>query len=168
MLNKVQLIGNLGKDPEVRTLDGGSKICQFTLATTEKGYTLQNGTQVPDRTEWHNIVMWKGLAEVAEKYLHKGDKIYVEGKIRTRSYEDNNKVKRYLTEIFADNMEMLVVKQQQPQQPAPQTYQQYQQYNQPQQFPPTSGADDLPFTPPYMGHRTKRILRVGRKRHQTY
>jgi single-strand DNA-binding protein len=146
MLNKVQLIGNLGKDPEVRTLDGGSKICQFTLATTEKGYTLQNGTQVPGRTEWHNIVMWKGLAEVAEKYLHKSDKIYVEGKIRTRSYEDNNKVKRYLTEIFADNMEMLVVKQQQP---APQTYQQYQQYNQPQQFPPTSGADDLPFTPPY-------------------
>jgi single-strand DNA-binding protein len=149
MLNKVQLIGNLGKDPEVRTLDGGSKVCQFTLATTEKGYTLQNGTQVPDRTEWHNIVMWKGLAEVAEKYLHKGDKIYVEGKIRTRSYEDNNKVKRYRTEIFADNMEMLVVKQQQPQQPAPQTYQQYQQYNQPQQFPPTSGADDLPFPPPY-------------------
>lgn len=132
MLNKVQLIGNLGKDPDVRTLDGGSKVCQFTLATTEKGYTLQNGTQVPDRTEWHNIVMWKGLAEVAEKYLHKGDKIYVEGKIRTRSYEDNNKVKRYLTEIFADNMEILVVKQQQP-----------------QQFPPTSGADDLPFPPPY-------------------
>ena len=149
MLNKVQLIGNLGKDPDVRTFDGGSKVCQFTLATTEKGYTLQNGTQVPDRTEWHNIVMWKGLAEVAEKYLHKGDKIYVEGKIRTRSYEDNNKVKRYLTEIFADNMEMLVVRQQQPQQPAPQTYQQYQQHNQPQQFPPTSGADDLPFPPPY-------------------
>lgn len=154
MLNKVQLIGNLGKDPDVRTLDGGSKVCQFTLATTEKGYTLQNGTQVPDRTEWHNIVMWKGLAEVAEKYLHKGDKIYVEGKIRTRSYEDNNKVRRYVTEIFVDNMEMLVVKQQQPQQPAPQPqpqqqYQHYQQYNQPQQFPSASGADDLPFPPPY-------------------
>lgn len=131
MLNKVQLIGHLGKDPDVRTLDGGSKVCQLVLATTEKGYTLQNGTQVPERTEWHNIVMWKGLAEVAGKYLHKGDKIYVEGKIRTRSYEDNNKVKRY-TEIFVDNMEMLVVKQQQP-----------------QQFPPVSGADDLPFPPPY-------------------
>lgn len=153
MLNKVQLIGHLGKDPDVRTLDGGSKVCQFPLATTEKGYTLQNGTQVPERTEWHNIVMWKGLAEVAGKYLHKGDKIYVEGKIRTRSYEDNNKVKRYITEIFVDNMEMLVVKQQQPQQPAPQPLpqpqQQYQQYNQPQQFPPVSGADDLPFPPPY-------------------
>ena len=153
MLNKVQLIGHLGKDPDVRTLDGGSKVCRLVLATTEKGYTLQNGTQVPERTEWHNIVMWKGLAEVAGKYLHKGDKIYVEGKIRTRSYEDNNKVKRYITEIFVDNMEMLVVKQQQPQQPAPQPLpqpqQQYQQYNQPQQFPPVSGADDLPFPPPY-------------------
>lgn len=154
MLNKVQLIGNLGKDPDVRALDGGSKVCQFTLARTEKGYTLRNGTQVPDRTEWHNVVMWKGLAEVAEKYLHKGDKIYVEGKIRTRSYEDNNKVRRYVTEIFVDNMEVLVVKQQQPQQPAPQPqpqqqYQHYQQYNQPQQFPPASGADDLPFPPPY-------------------
>lgn len=138
----------------MRTLDGGSKVCQFTLATTEKGYTLQNGTKVPDKTEWHNIVMWKGLADVAEKYLHKGDKIYVEGKIRTRSYEDNNKVRRYVTEIFVDNMEMLVVKQQQPQQPAPQPqpqqqYQHYQQYNQPNQFPPASGADDLPFPPSY-------------------
>lgn len=138
MLNKVQLIGHLGKDPEVRTLDGGSKVCQFTLATTEKGYTLQNGTQVPDRTEWHNIVMWKGLAEVAEKYLHKGDKIYVEGKIRTRSYEDNKQIKRSITEIFVDNMEMLVVKQpQQVQQP---------QY---QQFPPNVDGDGLPFPPPY-------------------
>lgn len=157
MLNKVQLIGNLGKDPEVRTLDGGSKVCQFTLATTEKGYTLQNGTNVPDRTEWHNIVMWKGLAEVAEKYLHKGDKIYVEGKIRTRSYEDNKQIKRSITEIFVDNMEMLVVKQpqqvQQPpaQQPQPQ-YQQRPQYTQQpqyQQFPPNVDGDGLPFPPPY-------------------
>lgn len=156
MLNKVQLIGHLGKDPEVRTLDGGSKVCQFTLATTEKGYTLQNGTQVPDRTEWHNIVMWKGLAEVAEKYLHKGDKIYVEGKIRTRSYEDNKQIKRSITEIFVDSMEMLVVKQpqqvQQPpvQQPQPQ-YQppQYTQQPQYQQFPPNVDGDGLPFPPPY-------------------
>lgn len=107
MLNKVMLIGHLGEDPDVRTLDSGTKVCQFTLATTEKGYTLQNGTQVPDRTEWHNIVLWKGLAEVAGKYLHKGDKVFIEGKIRSRSYEDNSKVKRYITEIFADNMEIL-------------------------------------------------------------
>lgn len=105
MLNKVMLIGHLGKDPDVRKLDSGTKVCQFTLATTEKGYTLQNGTQVPDRTEWHNIVLWKGLAEVAGKYLHKGDKVFIEGKIRSRSYEDNSKVKRYIIEIFADNME---------------------------------------------------------------
>ena len=101
------LIGHLGKDPDVRTLDSGTKVCQFTLATAEKGYTLQNGTQVPDRTEWHNIVLWKGLAEVAGKYLDKGDKVFIEGKIRSRSYEDNSKVKRYITEIFADNMEIL-------------------------------------------------------------
>lgn len=107
MLNKVMLIGHLGKDPDVRTLDSGTKVCQFILATTEKGYTLQNGTQVPDRTEWNNIVLWKGLAEVAGKYLHKGDKVFIEGKIRSRSYEDNSKVKRYITEIFADNMEIL-------------------------------------------------------------
>lgn len=107
MLNKVMLIGHLGKDPDVRTLDSGTKVCQFTLATAEKGYTLQNGTQVPDRTEWHNIVLWKGLAEVAGKYLDKGDKVFIEGKIRSRSYEDNSKVKRYITEIFADNMEIL-------------------------------------------------------------
>ena len=107
MLNKVMLIGHLGKEPDVRTLDSGTKVCQFTLATTEKGYTLQNGTQVPDRTEWHNTVLWKGLAEVAGKYLHKGDKVFIEGKIRSRSYEDNSKVKRYITEIFADNMEIL-------------------------------------------------------------
>lgn len=107
MLNKVMLIGHLGKEPDVRTLDSGTKVCQFTLATTEKGYTLQNGTQVPERTEWHNIVLWKGLADVAGKYLHKGDKVFIEGKIRSRSYEDNSKVKRYITEIFADNMEIL-------------------------------------------------------------
>ena len=107
MLNKVMLIGHLGKDPDVRTLDSGTKVCQFTLATTENGYTLQNGTQVSDRTEWHNIVLWKGLAEVAGKYLHKGDKVFIDGKISSRSYEDNSKVKRYITEIFADNMEIL-------------------------------------------------------------
>lgn len=106
-LNKVQLIGNVGKEPEVRYLDGGVAVAQFSLATTDRAYTLSNGTQVPERTEWHNIVLWRGLAEVAEKYVHKGDKLYIEGKIRTRSYDDQNGVKRYVTEIFADNMEML-------------------------------------------------------------
>lgn len=106
-LNKIMLIGNVGKEPEVRYLDSGVAVATFSLATTERGYTLQNGTQVPERTEWHNIVLWRGLAEVAEKYVHKGDKLYIEGKIRTRSYDDQNGQKRYVTEIFADNMEML-------------------------------------------------------------
>ena len=81
-LNKVQLIGNVGKDPEVRYLDYHVAVAAFTLATTERGYKLANGTQVPERTEWHNIVLWRGLAETAEKYVHKGDKLYIEGKIR--------------------------------------------------------------------------------------
>lgn len=106
-LNKVQLIGNVGKDPEVRYLDSGVAVATFPLATTDRAYTLANGTQVPERTEWHNIVLWKKLAETAEKYVHKGDKLYIEGKIRTRSYDDQNGVKRYVTEIFGDNMEML-------------------------------------------------------------
>ena len=106
-VNKVILIGNVGKDPEVRYLDNGVAVATFSLATTERGYTLQNGTQVPDRTEWHNIVLWRGLAQTAEKYVHKGDKLYIEGKIRSRSYDDQNGVKRNIVEIFADVMEML-------------------------------------------------------------
>ena len=106
-VNKVILIGNVGKDPDVRYLDNGVAVATFSLATTERGYTLQNGTQVPDRTEWHNIVLWRGLAQTAEKYVHKGDKLYIEGKIRSRSYDDQNGVKRNIVEIFADKMEML-------------------------------------------------------------
>lgn len=106
-VNKVILLGNVGKDPEVRYLDTGIAVATFPLATTEKGYTLHNGTQVPDRTEWHNLVLWRGLAEIAEKYVHKGDKLYVEGKIKSRTYDDQAGNKRYITEIFVDNMEML-------------------------------------------------------------
>ncbi len=104
-VNKVILLGNVGKDPDVRHLDNGVAVASLTLATSDRAYTLQNGTQVPERTEWHNIVAWKGLAEIIEKYVKKGSKIYLEGKIRTRSYEDSNKVKRYITEIYADNIE---------------------------------------------------------------
>ena len=106
-VNKVILIGNVGKDPDVRYLDSGVAVATFSLATTERGYTLQNGTQVPARTEWHNIVLWRGLAQTAEKYVHKGDKLYIEGKIKSRSYDDQNGIKRTIVEIFADNMEML-------------------------------------------------------------
>ena len=106
-VNKVILIGNVGKDPEVRYLDTGIAVATFPLATTDRAYTLANGTQVPERTEWHNLVLWRGLAETAEKYVHKGDKLYVEGKIRTRSYDDQTGARRYVTEIFVDSMEML-------------------------------------------------------------
>lgn len=104
------LIGNVGKEPEVRYVDSGVCVASFPLATTERGYKLQSGAEVPDRTEWHNIVLWRSLAEIVEKYVHKGDKLYIEGKIHTRSYDDRNGVKRYVTEIWADSMEMLTVR----------------------------------------------------------
>lgn len=110
-VNKVILIGNVGRDPEVRYLDSGVCVATLPLATTDRAYTLQNGTQVPERTEWHNLVIWRGLAETAEKYVHKGDKLYIEGKIRTRSYDDQTGAKRYITEIFVDSMEMLTPRQ---------------------------------------------------------
>lgn len=109
-LNKVMLIGNVGKEPEVRYIDNGVATASFSLATTTPGYTLPNGTQVPDRTEWHRILMWRRLAEIVEKYVHSGDKLYIEGQLRTRSYTDKNGVTRYVTEIWADNMEMLTPK----------------------------------------------------------
>lgn len=141
-LNKVMLIGNVGKDPDVRYLDNGVAVATLPLATTERGYRLQNGTEVPERTEWHNIVLWRGLAETVEKYVHKGDKLFIEGKIRTRSYDDQNGVKRYITEVFADNMEMLTARGTAAQTGAPAA--------QPQVAPAastaaTDGKEDLPF-----------------------
>jgi single-strand DNA-binding protein len=106
-VNKIILIGNVGKDPDVRYFDNGGAVANLTLATTERGYTAANGTQVPDRTEWHNIVLWRGLAEIAEKYVRKGTKIYVEGKVRTRTYDDAQGIKRYVTEVWGDQMELL-------------------------------------------------------------
>ena len=105
-VNKVILIGNVGKDPEVRYLDRGAAIANFSLATTERGYTMQNGTQVPDKTEWHYIVLWRNLAEWAEKYIRKGMKIYVEGKLQTRTW-DREGVRHQRTEIVAENIQVL-------------------------------------------------------------
>ena len=104
-VNKVILIGNLGKDPEVRHLDTGVAVANITLATTES-YKNKEGERV-NQTEWHDIVLWRGLAEIAEKYLTKGARIYIEGKIRTRKWEDKEGNNRYRTEIMADNMTML-------------------------------------------------------------
>lgn len=105
-INKVILLGYTGKDPEVKDV-AGTKVANLSLATTEKGYTLQNGIQVPGRTEWHSLIFWKGLAEVVEKYVRKGSQIYIEGKIKTRQYEDRTGSKRYVTEIFVDKLELL-------------------------------------------------------------
>jgi len=105
-VNKVILVGNLGKDPEVREV-GQNRVAQVPLATTERGFKKADGTEVPDRTEWHNLVAWNGLATILEKYTSKGSKIYVEGKIRNRSYETSSGEKRYITEIFVDNIDLL-------------------------------------------------------------
>ncbi|MBN1198282.1 MAG: single-stranded DNA-binding protein [Bacteroidales bacterium] len=104
-VNKVILVGNLGRDPEVQTFDNGVKKVSFSLATTE-GYKNREGERTT-HTEWHNIVLWRGLAEVAEKYLRKGSSVYIEGRIRRREYEDENKQKKFIFEILGDSMTML-------------------------------------------------------------
>lgn len=106
------LIGNVGKEPEVKYVDAGVCVASVRLATTERGYTLPNGTEVPDRTEWHNVVLWRKLAEVVEKYVHTGDKLYIEGQIHSRTYDDQNGIRRHVTEIWAEGMEMLSPKPQ--------------------------------------------------------
>jgi len=105
-INKVILIGNLGKDPEIRHLESGVSVANFSIATSEVYKDRKTGEKV-SQTEWHNIVLWRGLAEVAEKYLKKGDKIYIEGKLRTRSWQDQDGNNRYTTEVIADNLTML-------------------------------------------------------------
>ena len=103
-INKVILVGHLGKDPEVRYLDGGVSVASFPLATTE---TFNKDGRKVEQTEWHNIVLWRSLADVAAKYLQKGKLVYIEGKLRTRSFEDKEGIKKYTTEIVAENFTML-------------------------------------------------------------
>lgn len=105
-VNKVILIGNVGADPEVRYLDRGVAIATFNLATTERGYTMQNGTQVPDVTEWHSVVLWRNLAEWAQQNLRKSMKVYVEGKLKTRAWEKDGQIRRK-TEVIAENIQIL-------------------------------------------------------------
>lgn len=104
-VNKVILVGNVGKDPEIRYLEGGSAVCKFSLATSEV-YKNKSGEKITN-TEWHNIVLWRGLAEIAEKYVKKGSQLFIEGRIRTRSYTDKDGATKYITEITGDNMQML-------------------------------------------------------------
>ena len=166
-LNKAMLIGNVGRDPEVRYLEGnnGAKVATFTLATTER-YRDRNG-EVRENTEWHNIVAWRNNADVAERFVRKGTQLYIEGRIRTRSWDDQTGNKRYTTEIIADTLQLLGKKSDNPasqggyqQQAQPQqSYSQQQSYQQPQTYaqpvqqtapaaPQVEEAfsdDDLPF-----------------------
>lgn len=111
-VNKVILVGNLGKDPEIRHLEGGTAVAKFSLATTES-YKDKSGQRI-EQTEWHNVVVWRGLAEIAEKYLKKGMTIYVEGKLRTRSWDDKEGQKHYSTEIVGDTFTILSKKENSP------------------------------------------------------
>jgi len=99
------LIGNVGKDPDIRHLESGTAVANLTLATTER-YKDRNG-EMQEQTEWHNVVLWRGLADVTERFVRKGSQIFIEGKIRSRSWEDQSGQKRYTTEIVADNMQLL-------------------------------------------------------------
>ena len=130
--NKVLLIGNVGKEPEIRHLESGVAVASFTLATTER-YKDRNGV-MQDQTEWHNVVCWRNLAELSEKYINKGSQIFVEGKIRTRSWQDQTGQKRYTTEIVADNIRLL----------GKRTDSQQQGYQPQLQAPQASGYTQMP------------------------
>ena len=150
-LNKVILIGNVGRDPEVRYFDNNVAVANFPLATSERGYTLANGTVIPERTEWHNIVVRRDLVQFVEKWVKKGSGLYVEGKIRTRTYDDAQGIKRYVTEIYADRVEFYSTgsrpadsTQQSQQQPAATTYAQPAKPAAPAASEPDE-PDDLPF-----------------------
>lgn len=148
MVNKVILIGNVGADPDVRYLEGGVAVANLRLATTER-YRNKNGENV-DQTEWHTIVLWRGLAEIVEKYVRKGMRLYIEGRLRTRTWDDQSGNKRYTTEIWADNMQMLSFRQEgENGNPTP-----ARNYNAPANTAPASQSeapvapddnDDLPF-----------------------
>ncbi|PKP38202.1 MAG: single-stranded DNA-binding protein [Bacteroidetes bacterium HGW-Bacteroidetes-14] len=133
-LNKVMLIGNAGKDPEVRHLENGSMVARFSLATTER-YKDKNG-DFQEQTEWHNIVCWRGLAERVEKYVKKGSQLFIEGRIRSNSWEDKTGVQRFTVEIVAENLQILGKRQDSA--PAAQTQPNIQEI-----IPPDDG--DLPF-----------------------
>lgn len=136
-VNKVTLLGHTGKAPDFKEFDNGGCVATFSLATTKRAFTTKDGRQIMERTEWHNIVLQNGLAKVANQYVKKGDKLYIEGELRTRSYDDAQGVKRYVTEIVATDMEMLTPKgtgagTQAPPPPVPDA-------------PAPNGTDDLPF-----------------------
>ena len=157
MVNKVILVGNVGMDPEVRTIESGAKVARVRLATTERLFDRQSN-ETKEHTEWHTITLWRGLADVVDKYVRKGSQIYVDGRLRTREWTDKDGQKRYTTEILADDMKLLGRRpdgaqgaaQQQPaySAPAQQPYAQPVQQAAPAPAPiaaPAEDPDDLPF-----------------------
>lgn len=134
-VNKVILVGNVGVDPEVRYLDGGTAVATVRLATSES-YKNKNGERIT-QTEWHSIVLWRGLAEIAEKYVKKGMQLYIEGRLRTRSWDDKDGNKRYTTEVVADTMKMLSRKDD--------NNSQVEEKQQQDIIPENEDPDDLPF-----------------------
>ena len=115
-INKAIIVGRVGQDPKITDFTNGNKCAQFSVATTERGFTTRDGREIPDKTEWHNIVCYGNLATVIQNYVRKGSSLYVEGKIRTRKFEDQNHVERYVTEIYADELQLLDKKQEDGQQ----------------------------------------------------
>ena len=143
-VNKVILIGNLGKDPDVRHLENGATVANFPIATSENYKDRKTGEKI-SQTEWHNIVVWRGLADITERYLKKGDKVYIEGKLRTRSWQDQDGNTKYTTEVVADNLTMLGKSPDNstppPSQPAAAT----SSTTQNEDFSGPDDSDDLPF-----------------------
>jgi single-strand DNA-binding protein len=142
-VNKAILVGRLGKDPEVRNLENGAVVANFTMATSETYKDRVTGEK-KEITDWHNIVLWRGLAEIAQKYLHKGDMIYIEGKIRTRSWEKEG-ITRYTTEIIADEMTMLSTQRSGNTSSGESGYSGTAKGGADENFSSSSGSDDLPF-----------------------
>lgn len=145
MINKVILVGNVGKDPEVRYLEKNVAVARFSLATSERSYVNAKGVQVPEKTEWHNIVVWRGLAEVVEKHVRKGTQLYIEGKITYNQWVDKSKVSHVSTEIIADSLQLLGKKPDE--QPAPLKVEYKESANEIDQLPPAGDNDvnDLGF-----------------------
>lgn len=137
MLNKAQLIGHIGKEPKITTTESGYTIANFSVATTERGYTSKDGKQIPDRTEWHNVVCYGKLAEIVKNYAEKGAKVYVEGKMRTRKYEDRDGINRSIVEIHADQINIITRPQHNDQQQA-RPKAEYNLFG-------NSNSDDVPF-----------------------
>ncbi len=143
-INKVILVGNLGKDPEVRYLEGGTAVANFTIATSET-FKDRNSGERKTTTEWHNVVVWRGLAEISEKYLKKGMQVYIEGKLRTRQWQDKDGNTRYTTEVVAENLQMLGKKDEQNTSTSTSTEQSIAPQSSQNNDDGANEIDDLPF-----------------------